>query len=208
VAASGRTRWVRQRPGHAFDEALRGRVADFVVEQMFGAAVVEHMQRYGNTSEHFAKIGEKNHRHSVNNPYAQFQDEYTLDEVKAAKAAKMIYVPAELTRLQCSRTSDRSGAVIVASEAFVDKHGLAAQAVEIVGQAMVTDLGSTFSDKSAIIIVGADLTRNAARQVYDQGRCRGVMSVSSVGKAIREIPATYSRNPSRSAISTELHHDP
>jgi acetyl-CoA acyltransferase len=132
---------------------------------MFGAAGVEHMQRYGTTTEQFAKIGEKNHRHSVNNPYAQFQDEYTLDEIKSAK---MIYEPAQLTRLQCSPTSDGSGAVIVASEAFVDKHGLAAQAVEIVGQAMVTDLATTFTDNSAITIVGADMSRHAAFEVYDQ----------------------------------------
>ena len=132
---------------------------------MFGAAGVEHMQRYGTTTEQFAKIGEKNHRHSVNNPYAQFQDEYTLDEVRAAK---MIYEPAQLTRLQCSPTSDGSGAVIVASEAFVDKHGLASQAVEIVGQAMVTDLATTFTDNSAISIVGADMSRHAALEVYDQ----------------------------------------
>jgi acetyl-CoA acetyltransferase len=132
---------------------------------MFGAAGVEHMQRYGTTTEHFAKIGEKNHRHSVNNPYAQFQDEYSLDEVRAAK---MIYAPAELTRLQCSPTSDGSGAVIVASEGFVDKHGLAAQAVEIVGQAMVTDLESTFTDRSAITIVGSEMSKLAARKVYDQ----------------------------------------
>jgi acetyl-CoA acyltransferase len=132
---------------------------------MFGAAGVEHMQRYGTTTDQFAKIGEKNHRHSVNNPYAQFQDEYTLDQIKSAK---MIYEPAQLTRLQCSPTSDGSGAVIVASEAFVDKHGLSSQAVEIVGQAMVTDLASTFTDKSAISIVGADMSRQAAFEVYEQ----------------------------------------
>jgi acetyl-CoA acyltransferase len=132
---------------------------------MFGAAGVEHMQRYGTTTDQFAQIGEKNHRHSVNNPYAQFQHEYTLDEIKSAK---MIYEPAQLTRLQCSPTSDGSGAVIVASEAFVDKHGLASQAVEIVGQAMVTDLESTFTDKSAISIVGADMSRHAAFEVYEQ----------------------------------------
>ncbi len=132
---------------------------------MFGAAGVEHMQKYGTTAEHFAKIGEKNHRHSVNNPYAQFQDQYTLDEILNAK---MIYAPAGLTRLQCSPTSDGSGAVIVASEAFVEKHGLAAQAVEIVGQAMVTDLPSTFEDKSAITIVGADMSKKAAQKVYEQ----------------------------------------
>ncbi|WP_219994402.1 lipid-transfer protein [Actinokineospora spheciospongiae] len=130
---------------------------------MFGAAGREHMQRYGTTAEQFAKIGVKNHRHSVNNPYAQFRDEYTLDEVLGAKT---VYDP--LTKLQCSPTSDGSGAVVIASEAFVDRHGLAGQAVEIVGQAMVTDLESTFADRSAISLVGADMTRTAARAVYAQ----------------------------------------
>ncbi len=37
------------------------------------------------TAEHFAKIGYKNHKHSVNNPYAQFQDEYTLDDILGAQ---------------------------------------------------------------------------------------------------------------------------
>ena len=130
---------------------------------MFGAAGREHMQRYGTTAEQFAKIGVKNHRHSVNNPYAQFRDEYTLDEILAAKT---VYDP--LTKLQCSPTSDGSGAVVIASESFVDRHGLAGQAVEIVGQAMVTDLESTFADRSAISLVGADMTRTAARAVYAQ----------------------------------------
>ncbi|NKZ89272.1 lipid-transfer protein [Rhodococcus hoagii] len=130
---------------------------------MFGAAGKEHMERYGTTAEQFARIGVKNHRHSTNNPYAQFQDEYTLEDVLASKP---IYGP--LTKLQCSPTSDGSGAVIVASEDFVDRHGLAGQAVEIVGQAMVTDLPSTFEDRSAISLVGADMTRTAARFVYEQ----------------------------------------
>lgn len=130
---------------------------------MFGAAGKEHMERFGTTAEQFARIGVKNHRHSQNNPYAQFQDEYTLDEILGSKA---IYGP--LTKLQCSPTSDGSGAVVVVSEAFVDKHGLAEQAVEIVGQSMVTDLPSTFEDQSAISLVGADMTRTAANRVYEQ----------------------------------------
>ena len=110
-----------------------------VAPWMFGAAGREHMRKYGTTAEHFAKIGYKNHKHSVNNPYAQFQEEYTLDDILGAR---MISDP--LTKLQCSPTSDGSGAAIVASEEFVDKHGLAGQAVEIVGQAMTTDFASTF----------------------------------------------------------------
>ncbi|MFC9358147.1 lipid-transfer protein [Rhodococcus sp. NPDC057014] len=130
---------------------------------MFGAAGKEHMERFGTTAEQFARIGVKNHRHSQNNPYAQFQDEYTLDEILGSK---QIYGP--LTKLQCSPTSDGSGAVVVVSEKFVDEHDLAAQAVEIVGQSMVTDLPSTFEDRSAISLVGADMTRTAAARVYEQ----------------------------------------
>ncbi|MFC6010743.1 lipid-transfer protein [Nocardia lasii] len=130
---------------------------------MFGAAGKEHMQRYGTTAEQFAGIGVKNHRHSVNNPYAQFQKEYSLEEVLEAK---QIYGP--LTKLQCSPTSDGSGAVILASEDFVDRHDLADRAVEIVGQAMVTDLAATFSEPSAIDLVGSSMSRTAARKVYEQ----------------------------------------
>jgi len=131
---------------------------------MFGAAGREHMKQYGTTAEHFAKIGYKNHKHSVNNPYAQFQEEYTLDDILAAK---MIYEP--LTKLQCSPTSDGSGAAILASESFVDSHGLAGQAVEIVGQAMTTDFTSTF-DGSAKNLIGYDMNVQAAQRVYDQSR--------------------------------------
>ena len=51
-----------------------------IAAQMFGNAGREHMQKYGTKLEHFAKIAMKNHKHSVNNPKSQFQDEYTLDQ--------------------------------------------------------------------------------------------------------------------------------
>jgi acetyl-CoA acetyltransferase len=129
---------------------------------MFGAAGREHMKEYGSTAEHFAKIGYKNHRHSVNNPYAQFQEEYSLDDILAAP---MIYDP--LTKLQCSPTSDGSGAAILASEAFVELHGLADQAVEIVGQAMTTDFTNSF-DGTCKALIGYHMNVEAARRVYDQ----------------------------------------
>ena len=131
--------------------------------QMFGNAGREHMERYGSTPEDFAWIGYKNHRHSVNNPYAQFQQEYTLAEIEDAP---MIHEP--LTKLQCSPTSDGSAAAVLASERFVDRHDLWAQAVEIVGQSMVTDLPSTFEDRSCIKIVGYDMSMQAARSAYEQ----------------------------------------
>ncbi|MFL6106349.1 MAG: lipid-transfer protein [Marmoricola sp.] len=130
---------------------------------MFGAAGLEHMEKYGTTAEQFAKIAEKNHRHSANNPYAQFTDVYTLEEILASRE---IYGP--LTKLQCSPTSEGSAAAVIASERFVDEHGLGDQAVEILGQAMVTDTPATFADRSAISLVGSDMSRTAAAKVYEQ----------------------------------------
>jgi acetyl-CoA acetyltransferase len=133
--------------------------------QMFGNAGRDHMERYGSTRDHYAWIGWKNHKHSVNNPYAQFQDEYTLDEIKSAK---MIHDP--LTKLQCSPTSDGAGAAIVASERFVDQHDLWDRAIEIAGQAMVTDMPSTFEDRSCISIVGFDMSKKAAEQALEEAQ--------------------------------------
>jgi acetyl-CoA acetyltransferase len=130
--------------------------------QFFGNAGREHMEKYGTTAEHFAKIGWKNHKHSVNNPYSQFQDEYSLEDIKNAP---MIFDP--LTKLQCCPTSDGAGAAILCSEDFVKQNGLQDQAVEIVGMAMTTDTASSFSD-SSIKLVGSDMTKEAARKVYEQ----------------------------------------
>ncbi len=142
---------------------MRGFAKAPPASQFFGNAGREHMERYGTKPEHFAKIGWKNHKHSVNNPYSQFQDEYSLDDILKAP---MIYDP--LTKLQCCPTSDGAGAAILASEEFVKKHGLSAQAVEIAGMAMTSDFPSTFEEKSSIKLVGSDMTRRAAEKVYKQ----------------------------------------
>ncbi|OMB83130.1 lipid-transfer protein [Mycolicibacterium farcinogenes] len=157
----------REQPLLRHIEAL-AQLRDFampVAPWMFGAAGAEHMELYGSTPEHYAKIAEKNHRHSANNPYAQFQDVYTLEEIQSAK---MVYEPLQMTRLMCSPTSDGSGAAVLASERFVEEHDLADRAVEIVGQSLVTDMESTFSAKTARALVGYDMSATAARNVYEQ----------------------------------------
>ena len=58
-------------------------------------------------------------------------------------------------------------AAIIASERFVDKHGLWDRAIEIVGQAMTTDTAETF-DGSDMSIVGYHFAKQAARRVYEE----------------------------------------
>ncbi len=143
-------------------EKLRGTEKSPLAVQIFGNAGREHMERYGTTPEHFAKIALKNHLHSVNNPRSQFRDEYTLEQIMDAR---MIHAP--LTMLQCSPTSDGGAAAVVVSEDFVIKHGLQDRAIEIAGMAMTTDMPSTY-EKSSIKLVGSEMTRKAAQMVYQQ----------------------------------------
>ncbi|GAA2022876.1 lipid-transfer protein [Catenulispora yoronensis] len=130
--------------------------------QIFGDAAREHMERYGTTAEQLAMVAAKNHRHSVHNPNAQFQDEYSVQEILEAKE---IHRP--LTKLQCSPTSDGAAAAVVVSERFVEEWGLGEQAVEVVAQAMATDTAEAFETRSCIDVVGRPMTRDAARRVYE-----------------------------------------
>jgi sterol carrier protein 2 len=130
--------------------------------QMFGNAGREHMEKYGTTKEQFAKIAQKNHKHSKNNPYSQFREEYTLDQILKSP---LVYEP--LTKLQCCPTSDGAAAAILCNEEFVHKHKLEGQAIEIVGMAMRTDYPTSF-EESCIKMVGYDMSKSAAQSAYKQ----------------------------------------
>eukprot|EP00090_Calanus_glacialis_P042787 TRINITY_DN7584_c0_g1_i1.p1 TRINITY_DN7584_c0_g1~~TRINITY_DN7584_c0_g1_i1.p1 ORF type:complete len:436 (+),score=103.96 TRINITY_DN7584_c0_g1_i1:63-1370(+) len=132
-----------------------------ITAQLFGNAGREHMDKYGTKPEHFAKIAWKNHKHSVNNPCSQFQDEYTLDQISGSP---MVHQP--LTKLQCCPTSDGGAAALVVSEEFVRQRGLESRAVEIVGMEMATDVPAALEGKSCIQAIGFDMTKLAADKLY------------------------------------------
>jgi sterol carrier protein 2 len=70
-----------------FDELFGIKTAP-VTAQLFGQAGKEHMDKYGTRVEHFAKIAYKNHKHSKNNPYSQFRDEHSLQEIMSATSVR------------------------------------------------------------------------------------------------------------------------
>ena len=69
-----------------------------------------HMMEYGTSIEQLAKIAVKNHHNSVHNPRAQYQREYTIEEVLNSR---MIADP--LTILHCCPTGDGAAAVVLAA---------------------------------------------------------------------------------------------
>ncbi|KAF2720761.1 thiolase-like protein [Polychaeton citri CBS 116435] len=126
--------------------------------QMFGNAGREYIEKYGARSEDFAEIARVNHEHSKRNPYSQFQDEYTLEQVMESP---MIHEP--LTKLQCCPTSDGGAAAVLVSQSFLDaRPHLKEQAVLIAGQCLATDNTSLFS-RSSIDLMGYGMNQRAAQ---------------------------------------------
>ncbi|KAI8830834.1 thiolase-like protein [Chytridium lagenaria] len=144
---------------------LRGFDAAPFAPQIFANAGIEYMEKYGGNTDAFDIIAAKSHNHSTLNPYAQFTQPSSVEQVKKARK---IFGP--LTLLHCSPTSDGSGCAILASEEFVIKHGLGPQAIEIAAQSLATDsiLAHDPNDekKSCIEVAGSDMTRRAANDAY------------------------------------------
>jgi len=131
--------------------------------KIFGSAGIEHMQKYGTKESHFAKVAYKNHLHSVNNPYSQFRDKYTLEQIE--KSPK-IFGP--LTKLQCCPTSDGAACAVLCSEKFLKENKLEDQAVEICGMLLRTDPPTTYSANSLMNVAGYDMSKKTAELLYKQ----------------------------------------
>ncbi|WP_443026950.1 lipid-transfer protein [Sphingomonas sp. LB2R24] len=129
--------------------------------QQFGGAGLDHQARYGTSDEAFGLISVKARRHAANNPMALFRNAISLEEVMASKH---LYGP--ITRFQACPPTCGAAAAILVSASFAAKHGLDAP-VEIVAQALTTDVAGTFEDRGMMSVVGYDMTREAARQVYE-----------------------------------------
>ncbi|MGE5703344.1 MAG: lipid-transfer protein [Clostridia bacterium] len=126
--------------------------------KLFGAGGKAYIEKYGADPAIFAKVSVKTRSHAIHNPYSLFDKPLTVEEVMNAP----IMFP-YLTRLMACPPTCGAAAAIVCSEQFARRHGIT-NAVEIVAQAMTTDTGVTHDDP--INLIGADMTRRAAQQVY------------------------------------------
>ena len=71
-----------------------------------------------------------------------------------------------------SPTSDGSAAAVLASEAFVLKHGLQERAVEILALEMATDVPASFDAKASDtgLLVGSEMSKLAASKAFSKAR--------------------------------------
>ena len=75
-----------------------------------------HMATYGTTQRQLAVIASKNHFHSSLNPYAQFQNEMSVEEILSARS-----VTYPLTVPMCAPIGDGAAAAILCSKNFLKK---------------------------------------------------------------------------------------
>jgi sterol carrier protein 2 len=129
----------------------------------FGGAGLSHMKKYGTPLESFAKIRAKASRHAKNNPLALFRKEVTADDVMNDQ----VIWPDVMTRLMACPPTCGGAAAVLVSEKFANQHGLRKD-VRIAAQAMTTDTASTFGAGDMMQVVGYDMTRAAANDVYRQ----------------------------------------
>jgi acetyl-CoA acetyltransferase len=77
----------------------------------YAAGAREHMKRYGTTTIQFAKVAVKSHENASLNPFAQYRETYSVEEILASP---MVAEP--LTRLMCSPIGDGAAALVLCSE--------------------------------------------------------------------------------------------
>jgi benzoylsuccinyl-CoA thiolase BbsB subunit len=89
------------------------------------------METQGATVEDFARVSVKNHHHGALNPRAQYQKEFTVDEILNSR---MIAEP--ITLLQCCPNTDGAAAVILCSMDVARKY--TTHTVKVAGSALLS----------------------------------------------------------------------
>ncbi len=112
--------------------------------------------------EQFAKVAQKNHAHSTLNPLAQYQKEFTLEEVMASPMQSY-----PNTLLMCCPTGDGAAAVVLVGEdrfATLSREQQS-RSVKISASVLTTD---PYVESGQMQPDVNTLTRNAAQTAYEQ----------------------------------------
>jgi sterol carrier protein 2 len=130
--------------------------------QMFGGAGREYRWKHDTRRETFAMISVKARKHAAKNPYALFREELSVEQILASGD---VFDP--LTRFQCCPPTCGAAAVVLCSDEFAKKHHVS-NPVFIAAQTMTTDYTSSFEGQSMMKMVGFDMAKQAAAQLYEK----------------------------------------
>jgi acetyl-CoA acetyltransferase len=139
-----------------------GRIGTDTMPGTFAQIGMEYGHKYGGVSfDTFARISQKNHSHSTLNPFAAYQKEFTLDEIKNDM---MIAYPN--TRPMCSANCDGAAAAVVCSGETLKTLSPDQQrrAVKVSASVLTTD---PYTEACQVLPDVNTLTRKAATIAYE-----------------------------------------
>jgi acetyl-CoA acetyltransferase len=120
---------------------------------VYAAKARAYMDQSGAGVEDFARVAVKNHHHGVLNPKAQYRNEVSGEDVLSSREISW-----PLTLLMCSPVGDGAGAVVVCSNEFARRVGVAP--VRVRASALVSGTDRIHGETSAV--------ERAAAQAYEQ----------------------------------------
>ncbi|MEO6341097.1 MAG: thiolase family protein [Caulobacteraceae bacterium] len=170
----------------AFVEGHLGRVVDIlpppdaVIDERIRSIFMDayavnarlHMKKYGTTWRQIAAVAAKNHHHSTMNPLAQFQKDFTIEQVLAGR---IIAWP--LTLPMCAPVSDGAAAVVLCSKEALSRFD-GAGPVRVLGSVLRAGVDRDLED------IERSALRRAARAAFDMaGLTPADISVAEVHDA-------------------------
>ena len=134
-----------------------GIVGSGLMPAVFGQAGVEHMRNHGTTAEQFAKIAVKNHKHSMHNPYSQYQVEMSLEDVMNART-----VAWPNTLYMCCPTGDGAAAAILMSMDKAKQY--TTEPIKVLTSTLTSD---PYTERDLTMPDVNTLTKNASKLAYE-----------------------------------------
>jgi len=134
-----------------------GIIGSGLMPAVFGQAGVEHMRNHGTTQEQFAKIAVKNHKHSMHNPYSQYQVEMSLEDVMNART-----IAWPNTLYMCCPTGDGAATAILTSKEKAKQ--FTTEPVRVLTSTLTSD---PYTERDLTMPDVNTLTKNASKLAYE-----------------------------------------
>lgn len=116
-----------------------------------------HMKQWGTTQRQIAAVSAKNHQHSAHNPWSQFRQPFSIEEVLASPP-----ITYPLTLPMCAPISDGSAAAILCTEEGLKRIGADRSRCIKVAASVIRSATNRSADDHE-----HNLARLAANQAYD-----------------------------------------
>jgi len=139
--------------------STEGKVGSGLMPAVFGQAGVVHMRKYGTEMRHFAKISVKSHKHATKNPFSQYRNEVSLEDVMNAR---MVGYPNTL--YMCCPTGDGAAAAILVSEDKLKQLAGGRKRAKVAASVLTSD---PWTDRDLTLPDVSTLTRRASKLAYE-----------------------------------------